>query len=235
MTKEELLGQQVLADGVVLEIAPYGESALLLSFQVQKASFGAERARQANAWVRACYQQLKDMPTPEMTALVPAVEHLLVRLRHPDDGPAVAEWLLQQVPAVGYQEQHGREVVIPVHYGGEDGPDLEEVARLHGLLPDEVIALHCRPTYQVLMIGFLPGFAYLGFVDASIATPRHRSPRLHVEAGSVGIAGWQTGVYPVASAGGWQIIGRTSVDLFDPKRADPFLLHPGDEIRFQPL
>ncbi|MBE3556915.1 MAG: 5-oxoprolinase subunit PxpB [Firmicutes bacterium] len=216
-------------------MAPYGESALLLSFRVQKASFGAERARQANAWVRACYQQLKDMPTPGMAALVPAVEHLLVRLRHPGDGPAVVEWLLQQVPTLRHGVQYGRQVVIPVRYGGEAGPDLEEVARLHGLLPAEVIALHCRPVYRVLMIGFLPGFAYLGFVDASIVTPRRHSPRLRVEAGSVGIAGWQTGVYPVASAGGWKIIGRTSVALFDPRRADPFLLHPGDEVRFQPL
>jgi KipI family sensor histidine kinase inhibitor len=126
-------------------------------------------------------------------------------------------------------------IEIGVLYGGDAGPDLAAVAEHAGCTPAEVMARHAARTYRVYMLGFVPGFAYMGRVDASIAMPRHRAPRERVPAGSVGIAGEQTGVYPVASPGGWQLIGRTSSVMFDPTRARPSLLAPGDMVRFVPL
>jgi KipI family sensor histidine kinase inhibitor len=123
-------------------------------------------------------------------------------------------------------------VEIPVFYGGEGGPDLAAVAQFAGCSEREVIARHSARTYRVYMLGFVPGFGYMGRVDTSIAAPRHRVPRERVPAGSVGIAGGQTGVYPVDSPGGWQLIGRTETVMFDADRARPSLLAPGDLVRF---
>ena len=126
-------------------------------------------------------------------------------------------------------------VEIPVEYGGDAGPDLDVVARGARLSADEVIARHAAREYRVFMIGFLPGFAYLGIVDDAIASARHATPRLRVAPGSVGIAGLQTGVYPQASPGGWQIIGRTTTRPFDAQRTPATLLTPGDRVRFVPV
>ena len=126
-------------------------------------------------------------------------------------------------------------VEIPVCYGGAFGPDLDEVAAFASMSPDQVIATHAAATYRVYMLGFLPGFAYLGGVDASIAMPRRESPRTAVPAGSVGIAGVQTGVYPVECPGGWRLIGRTPMSMFDAARQRPARLLPGDIVRFVPL
>ena len=128
-----------------------------------------------------------------------------------------------------------RVVCIPVCYGGEFGPDLEFVARHAGLSMDEVIALHAAREYPVYLLGFTPGFPYLGGLPERIAAPRLETPRKLVAAGSVGIAGSQTGIYPVASPGGWRIIGRTPLRLFDPGRDQPFLAAAGDLIRFEPV
>lgn len=126
-------------------------------------------------------------------------------------------------------------VRIPVVYGGEFGPDLGEVARQAGLSEAEVIARHSRAVYRVFMMGFVPGFAYLGTVDPSIAVPRRATARVRVPAGSVGIAGAQTGIYPADTPGGWQLVGRTPLKLFDLTRAAPFLLEPGDAVRFHEI
>ncbi len=126
----------------------------------------------------------------------------------------------------------GRLVEIPVRYGGDAGPDLEAVARHCGLTIAEVITLHTAPMYQVAMLGFAPGFAYLLGLDARLNTPRLATPRARVPAGSVGIAGAQTGVYALPTPGGWQLIGRTGLPLFDPARAEPFTLRAGDRVRF---
>ncbi len=125
-------------------------------------------------------------------------------------------------------------IEIPVEYGGNHGPDLEAVAAHAGCSTTEVIRRHSDRTYRVYMLGFVPGFAYLGRVDPSIAAPRHRVPRERVRAGSVGIAGLQTGVYPVESPGGWQLIGHTTLVMFDPGRDKPSLLAAGDLVRFVP-
>ncbi len=126
----------------------------------------------------------------------------------------------------------GREVAIPVAYGGEAGPDLAAVAKHTGLSPREVAERHAAGTYVVFFIGFQPGFAYLGGLDAALHTPRRTVPRIEVPAGSVGIGGEQTGIYPAAAPGGWQLIGRTALALFDPARTPPTLLQPGDRVRF---
>ena len=123
-------------------------------------------------------------------------------------------------------------IEIPVNYGGEYGPDLEAVAAHAGCSTADVIKRHSDRTYRVYMLGFVPGFAYMGRVDSSIAAPRHRVPRERVRAGSVGIAGLQTGVYPVESPGGWQLIGHTTTIMFDPGRDKPSLLAAGDLVRF---
>lgn len=124
---------------------------------------------------------------------------------------------------------------IPVCYGLEFGPDLDEVAAIHGLAPEQVVELHARPVYDVVMVGFTPGFPYLSGLDERLITPRKSRPRKSVPAGSVGIADRQTGIYSIDSPGGWRIIGRTPLKLFDPERSDPFLIRPGDRLRFNPV
>jgi KipI family sensor histidine kinase inhibitor len=123
---------------------------------------------------------------------------------------------------------------IPVEYGGQSGPDLGEVAAFGGITRDEVIGRHSAVEYRVFMLGFLPGFAYMGIVDDSIAAPRRAAPRTRIPAGSVAIAGKQTGIYPRTSPGGWQVIGRTSLELFDAAREPASLFAPGDRVRFVP-
>ena len=125
-----------------------------------------------------------------------------------------------------------RTVEIPVVYGDKYGPDLEWIADYHKMTPQDVIRLHTRPTYQVYMIGFMPGYPYMGEVPDELVTPRRKTPRTHVPGGSVGIAQKQTGIYPVASPGGWQIIGRTPVRLFDPQGKPPSFLEMGDRVKF---
>lgn len=142
-----------------------------------------------------------------------------------------SEWAsLESLDTVG-----DRAVIeIPVEYGGLKGPDLADVAAFAGCSVEAVIERHAQRTYRVYMLGFVPGFAYMGRVDPSIAAPRHRVPRERVPAGSVGIAGLQTGVYPVDSPGGWQLIGHTTAVMFDPERDRPSLLQAGDLVRFVP-
>jgi len=133
------------------------------------------------------------------------------------------------------QEQKQEIVEIPVCYGGKFGPDLEIVAKHNQLTPDEVITIHSEGLYLIYMIGFAPGFPYLGGLSDKIATPRRESPRFKIPAGTVGIAGDQTGVYPIETPGGWQLIGRTPVKLFNPKHSSPTLLKTGSYIRFIPI
>jgi inhibitor of KinA len=135
---------------------------------------------------------------------------------------------------VGLDRRSAEDIVtIPVCYGGELGPDLEEVARGAGLSVEEAVHLHEGVVYRVAVIGFAPGFPYLEGLDARLATPRKATPRPYVAAGSVGIAGRQTGIYSFATPGGWQIIGRTPIRLFDAGLSSPSLLQPGDLVRFQ--
>jgi len=126
-------------------------------------------------------------------------------------------------------------VQIPVLYGGDKGPDLDEVANRNGLNVSDVVSLHTGTDYLIYMMGFIPGFAYLGGMSEKIATPRKKTPRSAIPAGSVGIAGEQTGIYPLQSPGGWQIIGQTPVRLYDGNKETPILLKAGNYIRFVPI
>ena len=126
----------------------------------------------------------------------------------------------------------GAPVRIPVCYGGDLGPDLPDVAAFAKADEEEVIRLHSAATYRVFMLGFVPGFAYLGIVDDRIAMPRRSTPRVRVPPGAVGIGGIQTGIYPAETPGGWQLIGRTPVKPFDPSRDNPFLMKAGDSVQF---
>ncbi|HTP52145.1 MAG TPA: 5-oxoprolinase subunit PxpB [Anaeromyxobacteraceae bacterium] len=128
-----------------------------------------------------------------------------------------------------------RVVRVPVCYGGARGPDLEFVAAHNRIPAEEVVALHASASYLVFMLGFTPGFPYLGGMSGRIAAPRLPTPRTRIPAGSVGIAGAQTGIYPVESPGGWRLIGQTPLRLFDPRRSPPFLLSAGDRLRFFPV
>lgn len=126
-------------------------------------------------------------------------------------------------------------VEIPVCYGGELGPDIGNVQKASGLTQEQAIQVHAAPEYLIYMVGFTPGFAFLGGLDERLFTPRLETPRMVVPKGSVGIANNQTGMYPIASPGGWQIIGRTPLNLFAPWKKDPFLYRAGDKIKFVPI
>ena len=143
--------------------------------------------------------------------------------------------IYQQAAVGGATPAGGKIVVIPVLYGGEFGPDLEFVARHNNLTTEEVIAIHTAVSYRIFMMGFTPGFPYLGGMSERIAAPRLSTPRKEIPAGSVGIAGMQTGLYPQKSPGGWQLIGRTPLKVFDPESAEPFLYQAGDLLRFNAI
>jgi len=193
---------------------------------------------------------------PALNARVLAVARAIERARHAgvrDIVPAYCSLTVYFDPlrtrvdrlAGDLQEQMGLEdaivdderppTVVPVCYGGAWGPDLDVVARFATCSPAEVIAIHAAPIYRVYMLGFVAGFAYMGSVDPRIAIPRHATPRLQVPAGSVGIAGQQTGVYPSVTPGGWHLVGRTPLSPFDPTRAEPFLFRAGDRVQFRPI
>jgi len=128
----------------------------------------------------------------------------------------------------------GKVIEIPVVYGGRYGPDMETIKKASRLSQSEIIDIHSGQDYRVCMMGFIPGFCFLSEVPTALQHPRHDTPRAHIPAGSVGIAGWQTGIYGLGSPGGWQIIGRTPLTLFDPRRETPFLMQAGDKVRFIP-
>ncbi|MGJ7508299.1 5-oxoprolinase subunit PxpB [Variovorax sp. GT1P44] len=148
------------------------------------------------------------------------------------DGVELEMQVLSAWPQLAAAPIQGRHIEIPVAYGGEAGPDLADVAAHTGLTPAEVVRRHSEGDYVVYLLGFLPGFAFMGGLPPELATPRRAEPRVAVPARSVGIGGEQTGIYPLVSPGGWQLIGRTSLELFDPGAAEPTLLRPGDHVRF---
>jgi inhibitor of KinA len=180
---------------------------------------------------------LESRPIPGVRNLHPAYASLLIvfdalQLRHKELESIVLEYWAAS------QEVHlpePRLVEIPVCYGGEFGPDLEDVARVHNMTVAEIVDLHVSTTYLVYFLGFAPGFAYLGELPELLATPRLATPRRKVPAGSVGIAGKQTGIYPFATPGGWRLLGRTPVSTFRQDRTPMNLLSIGDHVRFSPI
>jgi len=211
-------------------IVPAGDSTLLVEFEARIDPAVNERAiRLADRMRAAAIAGVRDIaPTYRSVAvffdpLRTKYDELLDRLEHEIDD-------LDGTPPA--QRPPLR---IPVCYGGEFGPDLDGVAAWANMSPEQVIAVHSSETYRVFMLGFLPGFAYMGLVDLRLAAPRHLTPRVRVPKGSVGIAGRQTGIYPAETPGGWQLLGRTPVRPFDVRRASPFLFTAGDAVQFVPV
>jgi inhibitor of KinA len=198
---------------------------------------GDEIGPSSHARVLRLLHLLQRAPLPWLRNLQPAYCSLLVcfdacQIDHPQVEAAIrrASRATQDVPP-----PTPRRVEIPVCYGREFGPDLEEVAALHGLKPERVVELHTSQPYRAYFLGFAPGFAYLGDLPAELATPRLATPRKKVAAGSVAIADKQTGVYPFASPGGWRLLGRTPLRLFRADRDPMGLISVGDEVRFFPI
>ncbi len=172
---------------------------------------------------------------PEVVEAIPGMNNITVVLRNPHSVALDAiERLQRWWEESEALEPESRNIDIPVVYGTAAGPDLGEVARHAGLTEKQVVELHASVDYVVWFLGFQPGFPYLGGLPEQLATPRRDEPRLLVPAGSVGIGGAQTGIYPLATPGGWQLIGHTPLPLFDPHRDEPVLLRPGDTVRFIP-
>lgn len=167
--------------------------------------------------------------------VVPAYRSLLVSFRPGSLDVAAVRRAVERADGDGAALFEPRTFVIPVAYGGEEGPDLQFVAELHGLSADAVIALHTARPYRIYCLGFTPGFAYLAGLPEALHTPRLPSPRPRVPAGSVALGGEQTGVYPSATPGGWRIIGRSPLVLFDPEQLPPVDYRPGDFLHFQPI
>jgi KipI family sensor histidine kinase inhibitor len=217
------------ADNLSPSVEPASDHSLLVTFS-------RRICPEANGRVRKLFAALEARQPAGMTNLHPAYSSLLVDfdpLRISLDVATGAVCSALKDDAL--PEEAGRLVEIPVLYGGNEGPDINDVAAACRLTVEEVVRRHCAPEYLVYFLGFSPGFPYLGGMDPALATPRLDSPRKLVPAGSVAIGGSQTGIYPAASPGGWRIIGRTPLRLFDPKRRQPTLLEMGCRVRFLPI
>jgi inhibitor of KinA len=199
--------------------------------------FGQQITIDAHQLVRSLLRLLETEPIAGIRNLNPAYCSLLLsfdplKLTH-GELETILRSYLGRLDSVRLPET--RQMEIPVCYGGEFGPDLNDVASLHGMTPSHAIELHISVTYIIYFLGFVPGFAYLGELPEALATPRLATPRRSVPSGSVGIAGCQTGVYPFATPGGWRLIGRTPVAMFRPDRNNMCLLSIGDRVRFTPI
>jgi len=193
--------------------------------------------KEAHEQVRRLLRSVEMEPIAGVRNLHPAYCSLLIKfdalkLRH-EELEEIVRGYIDRMEKVRLPEP--RLIEIPVCYGGEYGPDLKDVAELHGMTADAASELHASTPYIVYFLGFAPGFAYLGEVAEELATPRLPSPRKSVPAGSVGLAGRQTGVYPIATPGGWRLVGRTPLKMFQPDRAEMSLLALGDRVRFVPI
>lgn len=212
----------------MIRIREAGDAALLLELD-------AVISAEVNARVVAIAGALREMPAAGIRDVVSTYRSVAVYfdpLVVPIDSVRA---MLERASSASGDVSRGRTIEVPVIYGGATGPDLEDVAARAGLAPHDVVRLHASETYRVFMLGFLPGFAYMGNVAAAIAAPRHATPRKRVPGGSVAIADRQTAVYPWDSPGGWQIIGWTPRRAFDPSRTPAALFAPGDSVRFVPI
>ena len=213
-----------------IRILTAGDSSLLVEF-------GKEISPEINRKITATVQLMKEQHIEGVVDVIPAFCSLLVNY-----DPRVITYdeikkRMQNLVKVDVRSSEEKKKIfeIPVCYGGEYGPDIENIAEHAGLSVEEVIKIHSSRDYLIYMLGFLPGFCYLGGLDERIHTPRLANPRIKINAGSVGIGGSQTGIYPLDSPGGWQLMGMTPVKTYDPKREAPILVEAGDYIRFVPI
>ena len=213
-----------------MQIKPLGDSSILITL-------GDEMDPRLNQRVHALASLIEAAPLAGIRETVPAYATLLV---HYDPRTLtysqLADWLRARLASVDSSLTRApRRIDVPTRYGGASGADLEAVAASRALSPADVIRLHSGRDYLVYMMGFTPGFPYMGALDDSLVTPRLETPRTLVPAGTVAIAGAQTGIYPLDSPGGWNLIGWTPLKLFDPASENPFLFAPGDTVRFVPI
>ncbi|MDI1335547.1 MAG: 5-oxoprolinase subunit PxpB [Lacunisphaera sp.] len=222
-----------------MRFTPLGDNALML--EVGDVIDEPTHRRVQEAW-----RALAAAPLPGVTELVPAYTTVtlfydpLLAVQAGAPATDIADWLTVQVEErlkhpPKMEKVKIRTVEIPVCYGGEFGPDLALVAKQAKLSPEEVIKRHSKPEYLVYLVGFAPGFPYLGGLPKELETPRHARPRMTVPPGSVGIGGAQTGIYPLATPGGWNLIGRTPEKIFRPAENPPVLLRAGDRVKFKAI
>ncbi len=208
-------------------VLPSGDSALLITFGDQIDPSVNRRVHALDALLRAHGRQGFIENVPAFASLL--VHYDPLRLTYKQ----AVDWIKEEMDRVEEAVAgKPRRIEVPVRYGGEFGPDLGFVAAYHHSSEEQVIRHHISREYTVYMMGFTPGFPYMGKLDKSIATPRLENPRTLVAAGSVGIAGAQTGIYPIDSPGGWRLIGRTSLEVFNLAADPPFLFSPGDTVQF---
>ena len=213
-----------------VKILTEGDSSILLVFK-------QEISPDINGKITGFVHLLKEQQIEGVIDMIPAFASLLINydprmIRYEELKERLENLLKLEVEE---QQKLKKVFEIPVCYGGEYGPDLDAIAEHAGLTTKEVIDIHTSKDYLIYMLGFLPGFSYLGGLDERIHTPRLANPRIRIPAGSVGIGGSQTGIYPLDSPGGWQLLGLTPVKTYDPKREKPILFEAGDYIRFVPV
>lgn len=210
----------------MIEYIPYGESAVLLNFK-------QEIDTQVNESVISMNEILWNMPEVEYT--IPAYCSITVGF---DRDKISTKKLIKKIKGIDipkYEKQSQRFITVPVCYEKEFAPDMDEVSSQTRLSNQEIIHHHSDLEYRVFMIGFIPGFPYMGILNEKLRTTRKKRPDKNIVGGSVGLAGMQTGIYPFQSPGGWQIIGRTPLNLVDNQYKDQFLFKPGDKVKFQPV
>lgn len=225
----------MLQQNPAYQIYPCGDHAITLSL-------GEEISPSIHRRLMAVYSRLLASQKEELLDIIPAyttltlVYNLAAMQKKYPGQPVFEKWkaVLQSAVEENSSEPHAEKhfIRVPVCYDPSMAPDIAGLAAIQGISVADVVSLHTAVTYRVYMIGFLPGFAYMGSVDAQLATPRKAIPRKSVPAGSVGIAGEQTGIYPLTSPGGWQLIGRTPCKVFDAAAENPCLFKPGDEVNF---
>ena len=207
-----------------------GDSSLLIAFK-------QEISPEVNAQISSIVKLIRQQKTPGIVDMIPAFASLLINYNPEVISYEALKKRLEDILKMDVDTETSKKRVyqIPVLYGGEFGPDLKTIADHAGLSEQEVIDIHTGTDYLIYMLGFLPGFCYLGGLDERIHTPRLANPRISIPRGSVGIGGSQTGIYPMDSPGGWQLMGITPVRTYDPNREVPILVNAGEYIHFYPI
>nr|WP_283244988.1 5-oxoprolinase subunit PxpB [Gehongia tenuis] len=213
-----------------IEILPCGDSAVTVEFE-------NKISHKINHGVRDLKDAILEAHIPGVGEMIPTYRALMVQYDPCQISyPELVHRIVHLHGSTGKKAASpAKTIEIPVLYGGKYGPDLADVAQYHHISMEDVVRIHTRPKYLIYMLGFTPGFPYLGGMSKKIATPRLETPRTRIAAGSVGIAAQQTGLYPIDSPGGWRIIGRTPLKLYDPLRENPILLEASQYIKFRAI